>query len=61
MPPGRWVCSQPISYKGRPALQRDIANFSRALQSAPLTEELSAIGRTGQRGGQRAERALRVG
>lgn len=38
IPPGRWVCSQPISYKGRPALQRDIANFRRALQSTPLTE-----------------------
>lgn len=30
-PPGRWVCTQPITYRGRPALQRDIANFKSAL------------------------------
>jgi 5-methyltetrahydropteroyltriglutamate--homocysteine methyltransferase len=38
VPPGRWVCSQPITYEGRPAIQRDIANFRRALQSTQFTE-----------------------
>jgi len=36
--PGRWICTQPITYKGRPALQRDIVNFKSALQ-AVTTED----------------------
>ena len=37
-PPGRWVCNQPISYKGRHALQRDIANVKAALQHVQVEE-----------------------
>jgi 5-methyltetrahydropteroyltriglutamate--homocysteine methyltransferase len=37
-PPGRWVCTQPISYKGRPALQRDISNFLRALNGVTVAD-----------------------
>jgi len=37
-PPGRWVCTQPIAYKGRPALQRDIANFKAALQDVEVVD-----------------------
>jgi 5-methyltetrahydropteroyltriglutamate--homocysteine methyltransferase len=37
-PPGRWVCSQPITYKGRHALQRDIANLKSALQAVSVAD-----------------------
>jgi 5-methyltetrahydropteroyltriglutamate--homocysteine methyltransferase len=37
-PPGRWVCSQPVVYKGRPAIQRDIANLRSALDEVRVTE-----------------------
>jgi 5-methyltetrahydropteroyltriglutamate--homocysteine methyltransferase len=37
-PPGRWVCAQPITYKGRQAIQRDIANFKAALESVTVEE-----------------------
>ncbi|MBV9597828.1 MAG: cobalamin-independent methionine synthase II family protein [Chloroflexi bacterium] len=37
-PPGRWVCTQPITYTGRHALQRDIINFLQALKSTQVTE-----------------------
>jgi 5-methyltetrahydropteroyltriglutamate--homocysteine methyltransferase len=37
-PPGRWVCAQPISYKGRPAIQRDIANLKAALDGVQVEE-----------------------
>jgi 5-methyltetrahydropteroyltriglutamate--homocysteine methyltransferase len=37
-PPGRWVCIEPITYRGRDALQRDIANFKAALQGVPVEE-----------------------
>lgn len=36
--PGRWVCTQPITYRGRPALQRDITNFLNGLQGVQVTE-----------------------
>jgi 5-methyltetrahydropteroyltriglutamate--homocysteine methyltransferase len=37
-PPGRWVCAQPISYKGRHAIQRDIANLEAALENVNVEE-----------------------
>jgi 5-methyltetrahydropteroyltriglutamate--homocysteine methyltransferase len=37
-PPGRWVCTQPISYTGRPAVQRDIANFKSALAGVQVED-----------------------
>ena len=37
-PPGRWVCTQPISYTGRHAVQRDIANLKSALQGVAVEE-----------------------
>jgi 5-methyltetrahydropteroyltriglutamate--homocysteine methyltransferase len=37
-PPGRWVCTQPITYTGRHAIQRDIANFKAALDGANFQE-----------------------
>ena len=37
-PPGRWVCTQPITYRGRPALQRDIANFKSALAGVQVED-----------------------
>jgi 5-methyltetrahydropteroyltriglutamate--homocysteine methyltransferase len=37
-PPGRWICTQPITYKGRPALQRDIANFKSALEGVDVAD-----------------------
>jgi 5-methyltetrahydropteroyltriglutamate--homocysteine methyltransferase len=37
-PPGRWVCTQPITYTGRHALQRDITNFREALTGTQVTE-----------------------
>jgi 5-methyltetrahydropteroyltriglutamate--homocysteine methyltransferase len=37
-PPGRWVCTQPITYKGRHALQRDIANLKSALHGIDVAD-----------------------
>jgi 5-methyltetrahydropteroyltriglutamate--homocysteine methyltransferase len=37
-PPGRWVTTQPITYKGRAALQRDIANLKSALDTVEVGE-----------------------
>ena len=36
--PGRWVCTQPLTYKGRQALQRDIANLKSALQGRQTSQ-----------------------
>jgi 5-methyltetrahydropteroyltriglutamate--homocysteine methyltransferase len=36
-PPG-WVCAQPITYKGRHAIDRDIANFKAALEGVQVEE-----------------------
>jgi 5-methyltetrahydropteroyltriglutamate--homocysteine methyltransferase len=37
-PIGRWVCAQPVTYTGRHAMQRDIANFKAALAAVGVTE-----------------------
>src|SRR5271167_709209 len=37
-PPTRWVCTGPISYRGRDALQRDIANLKGALAEVTCEE-----------------------
>jgi 5-methyltetrahydropteroyltriglutamate--homocysteine methyltransferase len=37
-PPGRWVCTRPITYRGRPALQRDIANLKSALEGVQVAD-----------------------
>ena len=37
-PPGRWVCTQPITYKGQDAIQRDIANLKAALAEVQVEE-----------------------
>ena len=37
-PPGRWICTQPITYTGRRALQRDIANFKSALEAVEVAD-----------------------
>src|SRR5919202_465095 len=37
-PPGRWVCARPITYKGRHAIQRDIANFKAALADVDVAD-----------------------
>lgn len=34
----RWVCSGPIAYKGKAAIERDIANFKAALAAAGVSE-----------------------
>jgi 5-methyltetrahydropteroyltriglutamate--homocysteine methyltransferase len=37
-PPGRWVCTQSITYKGRRAIQRDIANLKAALSGVDVAD-----------------------
>jgi 5-methyltetrahydropteroyltriglutamate--homocysteine methyltransferase len=37
-PPGRWVCTQAITYRGRQALQRDIANLKAALDGVTVED-----------------------
>jgi 5-methyltetrahydropteroyltriglutamate--homocysteine methyltransferase len=37
-PPTQWVCTGPIAYRGRDALQRDIANLKAALAGASYAE-----------------------
>jgi len=37
-PTMRWVCTGPITYKGRAAIDRDIANFQAALAAAGVEE-----------------------
>jgi 5-methyltetrahydropteroyltriglutamate--homocysteine methyltransferase len=43
-PPGRWVATQPITYRGTHAIQRDISNFKAALAGTQIDDPLRVPG-----------------